>query len=56
MQARDIGMSEVKLRKGREFPQGDLEGALADYSALAGMHPEMPQLAKIVTELEAQLA
>jgi hypothetical protein len=38
------------------FPQGDLEGALADYTVLAEMHPETPQLAKIVTELEAQLA
>ena len=35
------------------FPQGDMEGALADYTVLAEMHPETPQLAKIVTELEA---
>ena len=47
--------SEVEART-RVFPQGDMEGALADYTVLAEMHPETPQLAKIVTELEAQLA
>jgi hypothetical protein len=48
-------ISEVEART-RVFPQGDMEGALADYTVLAEMHPETPQLAKIVTELEAQLA